>query len=182
MIGPLRPNTAHLPCNFSVLKSRASRWIRDYSETVHCGTLNITFWNDSNSVAFLENDLISSTDTWEQIETQSSPDKLITVAPHAAANYHQNYGHINRSNQAGSYHEMDRKSVSKQNRVLFNAIQIYGLMNHHAVLVNSLHLVVNKSKHDISAIEFRFDVVWVWFTKCRIATGTLPFITQSEQQ
>ena len=30
IIGPLRPNTAHLPCNFSALKSRASRWIRGH--------------------------------------------------------------------------------------------------------------------------------------------------------
>ena len=63
MIGTLRPNTVHLPCNFSALKARASCWIRDYSEAVHCGSLNITFWKDSNSVAFLDNDLISSRDT-----------------------------------------------------------------------------------------------------------------------
>ena len=81
MIGTLRPNTAYLPCNFSALKSRASRWIIGYSETVHCGSFNITFWNDSNSVTFLDNDLISSRNTWEQIETQSGPDKLITSPP-----------------------------------------------------------------------------------------------------
>ena len=82
MIATLHPNTAHLPCNFSALKSRASRWIRGYSETVHYGSLNITFWNDSNSVSFLDNDLISSRNTSEQIETQSGPDNMITFAPH----------------------------------------------------------------------------------------------------
>ena len=127
----------------------------------HCGSLNITFWNDSNSVAFPENDLISSRGTWEQIETQSGPDKLITFAPYAAAIYRQNYGHLNRSNQPGSYCKRDRKTVRKQNSVLFDAIKKYGLINQHAVMVNSLNLVVNKSKHDISATEFRFDVVRV---------------------
>ena len=172
MIGTLRPNTAHLPCNFSAIESRASRWIRGYSETVHCGSSNITFWNDSNSASFLDNDLISSRDTGEQIESQSGQDKLITFAPHTAAIYNQNYGHIDRSNQAGSYYKMDRKTVRKQNRVLFDAIETYGLINQHAVLVNSPTLVVNKSKHDISAREFRFDVVRVWLAKCRIAIGT----------
>ena len=96
MIGTLRPNTAHLPCNFSALKSRASRWTRGYFETVQCGSPNITFWDDSNSVAFLDNDLILSRDTWEQIKTQSGPDTLITFVPHAAAIYCQNYDHIDR--------------------------------------------------------------------------------------
>ena len=84
MIGTLHPNAVHLLCNFEALKPRASHWIKGYSETVHHGSLNITFWNDSNLVAFLDNDLISSRDTWEQIETQSGLDKLITFAPHAA--------------------------------------------------------------------------------------------------
>ena len=96
VIGTIHPNTIHLPCNFSALKSRASRWIRGYSETVHCGSLNIIFWNHSNSVAFLDNDLTSSRDTWEQINSQSGPDTLITFAPHAAAIYRQNYRHIDR--------------------------------------------------------------------------------------
>ena len=67
---------------------------------------------------------------------------------------------------------MDRKTVRKQNRVLFDAIETYELINQHAVLVSSPNLVVNKSKHDISAREFRFDVVRVWFAKSRIAIGT----------
>ena len=78
MIGTLRPNTVHL-------QELPVGSARGYSETVHCKSLNINFWNYSNSVEFLDNDLISSRDTWEQIETQSDPDKLITFAPHAAA-------------------------------------------------------------------------------------------------
>ena len=74
------------------------------------------------------------------------------------------------------------KTVSKQNRVLFDAIETYRIINQHAVLVNSTNLVVNKSKHGIIATEFRFHVVRVWFAKSRIAIGTLPFITHSEQQ
>ena len=57
---------------------------------------------------------------------------------------------------------MDRKTVRKQNRVLFDAIETYGLINQHAVLVNSPNLVVNKSKHDVSVKEFRFDVVQIF--------------------
>ena len=67
---------------------------------------------------------------------------------------------------------MDRKTVRKQNQVLFDATKTYGLINQHAVLVNSPNLVTNESKHDTSAREFRFKVVRVWFAKCRIAIGT----------
>ena len=88
------------PPSMQLLRAKIKSRIRGYSEADHRGSLNITFWNDSNSVAFLDNDLISSRDTWEQIGTQSGPDKLITFAPHAAAIYRQNYGHIDRSNQA----------------------------------------------------------------------------------
>ena len=162
------------PLSMQLLSAKIKSFSLDQglSETFRCGSLNITFWNDSNSVAFLDNDLISSRDTWEQINTQSGPDKLITFASHAAAIYRQNYGHIDRSNQAGSYYKMDRKTVHKQNCVLFDAIEMYGLINQHVVLVNSSNLIVNKSKHDISAREFRFDVVRVWFAKCRITIGT----------
>ena len=51
--------TAHLLENFSVVKSVASHWIRGFSQTMHCCPLNITFWNDSNSVTFLDNDFVS---------------------------------------------------------------------------------------------------------------------------
>ena len=66
---------------------------------------------------------------------------------------------------------MNCKIVHKQNRVLFGAIETYGLINQHAVLVKSPNLVANKSKHDMSGREFRFDVIRVWFAKCRIAIG-----------
>ena len=67
---------------------------------------------------------------------------------------------------------MDRKTVRKQNRVLFEATETYGLINQHTVLVNSPNLVADKSKHNMSARELRFDVIRVWFGKCRIAIGT----------
>ena len=56
--------------------------------------------------------------------------------------------------------------------VLFDAIETYGLINQHALLVNNPNVVVDKSKLDISAREFRFDVVRVCFAKCGIAIGT----------
>ena len=94
MKGTLRASTAHLPSNFSAIKSRATRWIRGYSETLHHECLNITFWNDSNAVSFLDNDLVSGRATWEQYETQTGPTpgptKLKTFAPEAAATYQRN--------------------------------------------------------------------------------------------
>ena len=159
--------------NFSAIKSRATHWIRGYSETRHHECLNITFWNDSNAVAFLDNDLVSGRATWEQIETQTGPTKLKTFAPKAAATYRRNYGEIDRSNQAESYYKIDRKTVRKQNRVLFDAIETYALVNQHTICINCTNLREDKGKHELSAREFRLDVVRVWFAKCRSATGTI---------
>ena len=154
-----------------------------YSETLHHKCLNITFWNDSNAIAFLDNDLVSGRATWEQIETQTRPTKLKTFAPKAAATYRRNYGEIDRSNQAGSYYKIDRKTVRKQNRVMFDAIETYALVNQHTICINCTNLTEDKGKHELSTREFRFDVVRVWFAKCRSATVTIsihyPFKSSS---
>ena len=68
---------------------------------------------------------------------------------------------------------MDRKTVRKRNRVLFDTIETYGLKSQHAVPVNSPNLVVNQSKHDISARQYHFDALQVWLAKCRIAIGII---------
>ena len=186
MIGTLRSSTAHLPSNFSAIKSRATRWIRGYSETLHHECLNITFWNDSNAVAFFDNDLVSGRATWEQIETQTGPTKPKTFSPKAVATYRRNYDEIDPSNQTGSYYKIDRKTVRKQNRVLFDAIETYAPVNQHTICINCTNLTENKGKHELSAREFRFDLVRVWFAKCRSATGTIsihyPFKSSAHTQ
>ena len=63
MIRTLRANTAYLPSKFSAVKSRATCWIRGYSETLHHECMNITFWSNCKAVAFLDNDLVSGRET-----------------------------------------------------------------------------------------------------------------------
>ena len=125
------------------------------------------------AVAFLDNELVSGRATWEQIEIQTGPTKLKTFAPKAPATNRRNYGEIDRSNQAGSYYKIDRKTVRKQNCVLFNAIETYAPVNQHIICIDCTNLTEDKGKHELSAREFRFDVVRMWFARCRSATGTI---------
>ena len=52
-------NTAHLPAKHSMFKSRCKKYCHGFSETLHNGDLMVTYWNDNNSVVFLDNDLKS---------------------------------------------------------------------------------------------------------------------------
>ena len=91
-IGTVTAKTAHLPENFSAVKSVASHWIRGYSQTMHCYPLNIIFWNDSNSVTFLDNDFVSGPEQWDFIETRACESLLEINAPLVTRIYRQNYG------------------------------------------------------------------------------------------
>ena len=46
-------------------------------------------------------------------------------------------------------------------------------LKHTIICINCTNLMEDKGKHELSAREFRFDVVQVWFAKCRSATGTI---------
>ena len=102
------------------MKSSSKRWIRGFSRSFHNEELNITLSNDNNDVVFLDNDLESTRENWNQIETQSGESRLSVYAPLVVPIYREHYGMVDRSNQTGSYHRIDHKTVHKQNRVLFD--------------------------------------------------------------
>ena len=153
------------------MKSSSKRWIRGFLRSLHNEGLNITFWNDNNAIVFLDNDLQSTRQNWNQIETQSGESRLSVYAPLVAQIYREHYGMVDRSNQAGSYYRIDSKTVRKQNRVLFDGIETYAVINQHTIYLNSANLVQDPPPKRKSGREFRFDVVRVWFAICRMATG-----------
>ena len=68
---------------------------------------------------------------------------------------------VDRPNQPGSYHVIDRRTVRKQNRVLFDGIETYTAINQHTIYQNSANLVQDLPPKRKSGREFRFDVVKV---------------------
>ena len=120
---------------------------------------------------FHDNDLESTREHWNQIETQSGESRLSVYAPLVAQIYREHYGMVDRSNQAGSYNCIDRKTVRKQNRVLFDGIETYAVTNQHTIYLNSENLVQDLPPKRKRGREFRFDVVRVWFAVCRMAIG-----------
>ena len=85
--------------------------------------------------------------------------------------YRSGYHFIDRSNQEGSYYNVDRKTVRKQNRVLEDAIETYALINTHTVYINSPNVIQGMGKDEIASDQFRFEIARVWFAKCRALNG-----------
>ena len=119
MVSTIGKQLKHLFSRFSDMKSNSKRWMCGFSQSLHNEELNITFSNDNNDVVFLDNDLESTRENWKQIETQSGESRLSVYAPLVVPIYREHYGMVDRSNQAGLYHRIDRKNVCKQNRILF---------------------------------------------------------------
>ena len=161
MVGTIGKPLKHLPSRFCDMKSSSKRWICGFSRSLHNEGLNITFWNDNNAVVFLDNDLESAQENWNQIETPSGESRLSVYAPLVAQIYWENYGMVDRPNQPGSYHVIDRRTVRKQNRVLFDGIETYTVINQHTIYQNSANLVQDLPPKRKSGREFRFDVVKV---------------------
>ena len=173
-IGAATAKTAYIPENFSAVKSVTSRWIRGYSQTMHCYSLNITFWNDSN---------VSGPEQWNFIKTRAGESLLEINAPLVTRIYRQTSGIVDCSNQEGTYYKLDRKTRRKQNDcLLFDAIDTYGLINTHIMLINILEIVADLKKRKLSTREFRPSLVRSWFARCRMSTGltTLhyPFVAK----
>ena len=60
MVGTIGKQLKHLPSRFSDMKSSSKRWIHGFSRSLHNDGLNITFWNGTNAIVFLDNDLEST--------------------------------------------------------------------------------------------------------------------------
>ena len=89
---------------------------------------------------------MSGPEQWDFIETSPGESLLEINAPLVTRIYHQNYGIVDRSNQEGSYYKLNRKTRRKQNRLLFDAIETYGLINTRTIFINSLEIVADLKK------------------------------------
>ena len=107
MVGTVGKQLKHLPSRFSDLKSSSERWIRGFSRSLHNDGLNITFLNGHNAVVFLDNDLESTRENWNQIKTQSGESRLSVYAPLLA----QIYGMVDRSNHYGMVDSQTKLAV-----------------------------------------------------------------------
>ena len=171
VIATQRGRIAHLPANVNQYRQRCKNWFRGYSQTLHNDDINLTFWNDSNAVVLLDNDFPAGEDQWDLIEIRSRQGNILVNAPLVARQYRSGYHFIDRSNQEGSYYNVDRKTVRKQNRVLEDAIETYALINTHTVYINSPNVIQGMDRDEIASDQFRFEIARVWFAKCRALNG-----------
>ena len=115
--------------------------------------------------------------------TRAGESLLEINAPLVTRIYRQNYGIVDRSNQEGTYYKLDMKTRRKQNRhVLFDAIETYGLINTHTIFINSLEIVADLKKSELTTTGFRFFLVRNWLARCRMSTGSTtlhyPFVAK----
>ena len=136
-----------------MFKSRCKKYCRGFSETLHNGDLTVTYWNDNNSVVFLDNDLESGWENWGFIETQDKRNRIKTYAPEVAQPYRSMYGWVYRSNQALSYCSTEYRTRRKQNRVLDCITEMYALNNTHAIWINSPNLSGGSNHRALSIAE-----------------------------
>ena len=60
MIATQRGNTAHLPTNHADYVKNTKAFARGFSRSLHSENgITLTYWNDNNSVVFLDNDIES---------------------------------------------------------------------------------------------------------------------------
>ena len=130
VIATQRGRIAQLPAYINQYRQRCKNWLRGYSQSLQNDDINLTFWNDSNGVVLLGNDFSAGEDQWDLIEIRSRQRNILVNAPLVARQYRSGYHFIGRSNQEGSYHNVDRKTVRKQNRVLEDVIETYALSIH----------------------------------------------------
>ena len=81
MVGTIGKQSKHLPSRFSDMQWSSKRWLRGFSRSLHNDGLNVAFWNGNNAVVFLDNDLESTRENWNQTEAQSGESRLSVYAP-----------------------------------------------------------------------------------------------------
>ena len=155
-------NTAHLPAKHSMFKSRCKKYCRGFSETLHNEGLTVTYFNDNNSVVFLDNDLESGPENCYFIETQDKRNRMEVYAPKVARLYWSMYGWVDRSNQACSYYSTKYRTRRKQNRVLDSIMEMYAPNNTHAIWIN-FHNLSGGNHRALSVAEYRFEVIRAWY-------------------
>ncbi len=163
--------TAHIPKRHKEFLSRAKRFPRGLSQSLHHGDINITYWNDNNAVCFLDNDISSAREEWQIHEIRSGRETSTAYLPKVAAIYKDVNGWVDRTNQMLSYYNTECRSIRKQSLVFDNIIEMYCLQNSYTLWRNSPNLFQNVKATKKTSAEYRFDVVRAWYAECKMHNG-----------
>ena len=140
LIATQRGRTAHLPTSHADIKTTKT-FARGFSKSLHCGFVNLTYWNDNNAVIFLDNDVESGRETWNTIEVNQGEDDVVIHVPKVEEIYREVYGWVDRTNQQLSYCNTEFRSVRKQSRVFDSLCEMYVLFNGHTLWRSSQNLL-----------------------------------------
>ena len=162
---------ADLPAKHSMFKSRCKKFCRGLSETLHNEDLTVIYWDDNNSVVFLDNDLESGPENWDFIETQDKRNRIKVYAPKVALLYRSKCGWVDQSNQACSYYSTEYRTRWKQNTALDSITEMYASNNIHASWINSPNLSGGSNPRALSIAEYRFEVIRAWYAIFRQLNG-----------
>ena len=111
LIATQRGCTAHLPASHADNMKTTKTFARLFSKSLHCGFVNLTYWNDNNAVVFLDNDVESGRETWNTIEVNQGEDDVVMHVPKVGEIYREVYGWVERTNQQLSYYNTEFRSV-----------------------------------------------------------------------
>ena len=77
IIATQRGNTGHLPLSHKENLKSAKRFVRGYSKSLINEEVTVTYWNDNNVVAFLDNGVSSVREFWEAVEVNQCENKVV---------------------------------------------------------------------------------------------------------
>ena len=79
---------------------QVKNFARGFSKPLHHESVTITYWNDSNAVCFVDNDIDSSRDSWDTIGIKDRRGEETGMhIPKVASQYRDVYGWVDRCNQ-----------------------------------------------------------------------------------
>ena len=164
IIATQRGKTIHFPARHSNFLKQAKNFARGFFKPLNHESVTTTYWNDSNAVCFVDNDIYSSRDSWDTIGIKDRRGEEAGVhVPKVASQYRAVYGWVDRCNQQLSYYNAEFRSVTKQSKVLDLLTEMYALVNGHAIRHNS-----NLRENTIDSSEFRFEIIRTWYAKFKL--------------
>ena len=159
LIATQRGRTAHLPASHADNIKTTKTLALEFSKSLHCGFIHLTYWNDSNAVVFLDNDVESGRKTWNTIQVNQGEDDVVIHVPKVGEIYREVYGWVDRTNQQLSYYNTEFRSVRKQSRLFYGLCEMYVLVNGHTLWRNSQNLIAGKTRDACAQSSFRFEII-----------------------
>ena len=176
LIATQRGRTAHLPASHADNIKTTKTFARGFSKSLHCGFVNLTYWNDNNAVVFLDNDVNSGRETWNTIEVNQGEDDVVIHVPKVGEIYREVYGWVDRTNQQLSYYNTEFRSVRKQSRVFDSLCEMYVLVNGHTLWRNSQNLIAGKTRDACTQSSFRFEIIRAWYAMFKKSNGRMGIL------